>query len=199
MLALLGRSGSGKSTLLSLLPRFYDPTGGAIHLDGEDLRAYRLEDLRRQFAIVLQEAVLFSTSIRENIAYGRPDATLAEIEEAARLAAAHDFITALPHGYDSQVGERGKGLSGGERQRVSLARAFLCDAPVLILDEPTSALDAGTEEEVMAAVERLMQGRTTFVIAHRLSTLEDCNLRLQVGDGKVEVRRLEDIELDEEV
>ena len=124
-----GRTGSGKSTLLSLLPRFYDPTGGAVHLDGVDLRALRLGDLRRQFAIVLQEAVLFSTSIRENIAYGRPDATQAEIEEAARLAAAHDFIAALPAGYDSPVGERGKGLSGGERQRVALARAFLCDAP----------------------------------------------------------------------
>ncbi len=193
-----GRTGSGKSTLLSLLPRFYDPTGGAILLDGEDLRAYRLGDLRRQFAIVLQEAVLFSTTIRENIAYGRPAATEAQIEEAARLAAAHEFITALPDGYDTTVGERGKGLSGGERQRVSLARAFLCDAPVLILDEPTSALDAGTEGEVMDAVERLMEGRTTFVIAHRLSTLEDCTLRLQVGDGQVEVRRLEDIELDGE-
>jgi len=193
-----GRTGSGKSTLLSLLPRFYDPTAGRILLDGTDLRDLRLADLRRQYAIVLQDAVLFSTTIGENIAYGRPGATLAEIEEAARLAAAHDFIAALPDGYDTRVGERGAGLSGGERQRISLARAFLCDAPVLILDEPTSALDAGTETEVMDAVERLMEGRTTFVIAHRLSTLEDCTLRLQVGDGRVEVRKdLADIQLDE--
>jgi ATP-binding cassette subfamily B protein len=183
-----GETGSGKSTLLGLLPRFYDPTSGAILLDGADLRDIRLSDLRRQFAMVLQDSVLFSTTIRENIAYGRPEATEAEIVQAAKDAAAHDFITAKPDGYETKVGERGSTLSGGERQRIAIARAFLCDAPVLILDEPTSALDTGTEAEVMAAVERLMEGRTTFVIAHRLSTLEACDIRLQVGDGRVEVR-----------
>ena len=187
-----GKTGSGKSTLLSLLPRFYDPQGGAVLLDGQDLRGLKLRDLRRQYAIVLQESVLFSTTIRENIAYGRPGATKAEIEQAARDAAAHDFIVALPDGYDTVVGERGAGLSGGERQRVALARAFLRDAPLLILDEPTSALDTGTEELVMAALERLMAGRTTFMIAHRLSTLETCDLRLELVDGGVDVQRRED-------
>ncbi len=180
-----GRTGSGKTTFLSLLPRFYDPTKGAILLDGVDLRDYRLQDLRRQFAIVLQENVLFSTTIRENISYGRPEATEAEIVEAARRAAADDFIEHLPEGYATPVGERGAKLSGGERQRIALARAFLCDAPVLILDEPTSALDTGTEEVVMASVEALMEGRTTFVIAHRLSTLEACDLRLSFEDGSI--------------
>jgi ATP-binding cassette subfamily B protein len=188
-----GRTGSGKSTLLSLLPRFYDPTSGAILLDGVDLRRYRIEDLRRQFAIVLQEAFLFSTSIRENIAYGRPDASEAEIRQAAEDAAASAFIEALPLGYETEVGDRGARLSGGERQRVALARAFLRDAPVLILDEPTSALDTGTESEVMEALERLMSGRTTFLIAHRLATLAGCDVRLEVGDGRV-FRRGEDLE-----
>jgi ATP-binding cassette, subfamily B, bacterial len=183
-----GKTGSGKSTLLSLLPRFYDPQEGTIHLDGDELREIRLKDLRAQFGIVLQEAVLFSTSIRENIAYGRPKAGDAEIEQAARDAAAHDFIARLPQGYETVVGERGTGLSGGERQRVSLARAFLQDAPVLILDEPTSALDTGTETLVMDALERLMQGRTTFIIAHRLGTLASCDIRLEITDGAVVAR-----------
>ncbi len=193
-----GKTGSGKSTLLSLLPRFYDPQAGTVHLDGDELRDLRIKDLRRQFGIVLQEAVLFSTSIRENIAYGRPDATIEEIENAARDAAAHDFISKLPDGYDTVVGERGTGLSGGERQRVSLARAFLQDAPVLILDEPTSALDTGTETQVMDAIERLMTGRTTFIIAHRLSTLEGCDIRLEIKDGAVIARGadLSDVGLD---
>ena len=180
---IVGKTGSGKSTLLGLLPRFHDPQGGVITLDGVDLRDLVLADLRRQFSIVLQEAVLFSTSLRENIAYGRPSATQVEIEQAAKDAAAHDFIVALPQGYDTVVGERGTGLSGGERQRIALARAFLRDAPILILDEPTSALDTGTEALVMDALERLMRGRTTFMIAHRLSTLETCDLRLEIVDG----------------
>ncbi len=183
-----GKTGSGKSTLLSLLPRFYDPQGGAVELDGRDVREIKLADLRRQFSIVLQESVLFSTTIGENIAYGRPKATKAMIEAASRAAAAHEFILELPQGYDTEVGERGTRLSGGERQRIALPRAFLRDAPILILDEPTSALDTGTEALVIAALERLMQGRTTFMIAHRLSTLERCDVRLEIVDGGVRVR-----------
>lgn len=187
-----GKTGSGKSTLLSLLPRFYDPQAGVVRLDDDDVKQLHLGDLRRQFSIVLQESVLFSTTIRENIAYGRPEASQDEIEQAAKDAAAHDFIAALPDGYDTVVGERGTGLSGGERQRVALARAFLRDAPMLILDEPTSALDTGTEDLVIAALERLMAGRTTFMIAHRLSTLETCDLRLELVDGGVTVERRAD-------
>ena len=173
-----GRTGAGKTTLLSLLTRLYDPTSGAILLDGSDLREYRLADLRNQFAIVLQEPVLFSTSIAENIAYARPDATEEEIVRAAKLADAHDFILALANGYQTVVGERGMRLSGGERQRIALARAFLKNAPVLLLDEPTSSVDMKTEKAIMTATERLMQGRTTFLITHRLSTLEYCDVRL---------------------
>jgi ATP-binding cassette subfamily B protein len=178
-----GRTGSGKSSLVSLLPRLYDPQQGAVLLDGVDVREYRLADLRAQFAFVLQEPVLFQTSIAENIAYGRPGASMADIEAAARAAAAHEFIAALPDGYATEVGERGARLSGGERQRISLARAFLKDAPVLILDEPTSSVDVGTEAVILDALQRLMQGRTTFVIAHRLATLQDCDRRLFVDGG----------------
>jgi ATP-binding cassette subfamily B protein len=180
-----GRTGSGKTTMVSLLLRLYDPQSGAILLDGRDLREYRLQDLRNQFALVLQEPVLFSATIAENIAYGRPGATTAEVTHAATLANADEFIRALPEGYETQVGDRGMRLSGGERQRVSLARAFLKDAPVLVLDEPTSALDLQTEAKVMDAMERLMHGRTTFLITHRLSTLENCSMRLVVADGQV--------------
>jgi ATP-binding cassette subfamily B protein len=178
-----GKTGAGKSTLVSLLARFYDPTEGKILLDGVDLRDYKLDDLRSQFAIVLQEPVLFSTSIAENIAYARVDATQDEIIVAAKLANAHDFITHLPDGYGTVVGERGMRLSGGERQRISLARAFLKDAPILILDEPTSSVDTGTETLIMEAMERLMKGRTTFIIAHRLNTLAHCDVRLEVQNG----------------
>ena len=193
-----GKTGSGKSTILSLLPRFYDPQQGVILLDGVDIRQYAIGDLRDQFGIVLQEAVLFSTTIGENIAYGRPGATQAEIEQAAKNAAAHEFISELPDGYNTEVGERGARLSGGERQRVSLARAFLRDSPILILDEPTSALDTGTEEQVMEALERLMKGRTTFMIAHRLTTLADCNVRLQLRDHHVYRRddNIDDVEFE---
>lgn len=181
----IGATGAGKTTLVSLLNRFFDPSEGCIRLDGVDLRDYRVADLRAQFAIVLQEPLLFSTSVAENIAYARPGARLDEIVDAARAAGAHDFITALPDGYDTVVGERGVRLSGGERQRISLARAFLKDAPVLILDEPTSSVDVRTEAAIMSAMYRLMDGRTTFMIAHRLSTLDGCHQRLEVDGGRV--------------
>ena len=183
--AVTGATGAGKTTLVSLLTRFYDPTAGAILLDGVDLRAYRLADVRDQFAIVLQQPVLFSTTIAENIAYGRPAAGAREIEAAARAANAHDFIVALPDGYDTQVGERGMRLSGGERQRVALALAFLKDAPVLILDEPTSSVDAGTEAAILEALERVMRGRTVFLITHRPAALLGWDLRLQFQHGRL--------------
>jgi ATP-binding cassette, subfamily B, bacterial len=180
-----GTTGAGKTTLMSLLIRFYDPTAGQVLLDGVDLRDFRIADLRNQFAIVLQEPVLFSTSIAENIAYARPGASEEEIVEAAKAANAHEFIMSLPRGYENEVGERGVSLSGGERQRIALARAFLKDAPILILDEPTSSVDTQTEAAIMEAMERLMSGRTTFMIAHRLATLANCDARLEVEDGRV--------------
>ncbi len=163
-LGIAGQTGIGKSTVVSLATRFYDPTAGAILLDGSDLRDYRLDDLREQFGIVLQDSVLFSTTVAENIAYAKPDASPEEIEAAARAANAHDFISRLEKGYDTLVGERGMSLSGGERQRIALARAFLKDAPILILDEPTSSVDVGTESLIMEAMTRLMHGRTTIMI-----------------------------------
>jgi ATP-binding cassette subfamily B protein len=180
-----GQTGAGKTTLMSLLIRFYDPTSGRILLDGVDLRDYKLADLRNQFALVLQESVLFSASIAENIAYARPGATEREIIEAAKAANAHDFIVNLPDGYQTEVGERGMMVSGGERQRISLARAFLKDAPILILDEPTSAVDVKTEAAIIQAMERLMRGRTSFLISHRLSALQNCNMLLPMEDGQV--------------
>jgi ATP-binding cassette, subfamily B, bacterial len=191
-LGIAGATGAGKTTLVSLLIRFYDPSSGRIVLDGVDLRDYRLHELRNQFAIVLQEPVLFSTSIAENIAYARPDADDADVVAAAKAASAHDFIIALPYGYDTPVGERGVRLSGGERQRIALARAFLKDAPILILDEPTSSVDARTEAEILEAMERLMSGRTAFMIAHRPSTLEICDARLELEHGCVVGRTLPD-------
>ena len=182
-LGIAGRTGAGKSTLMSLLMRFYDPSTGQILLDGVDLRDYKLAELRNQFAIVMQEPVLFSTSIAENIAYGRPGASFQDIVTAAKVANAHDFIVTLPDGYDTLVGERGMRLSGGERQRIALARAFLKDAPILILDEPTSAIDVATEALIMEAMQRVMAGRTTLMIAHRLSTLEVCDARIVIEHG----------------
>lgn len=184
---LVGKTGVGKTTLISLLMRLYDPTEGTILIDDKDIRDYRLADLRYQFAVVLQEPVLFSTSIRENIAYAVPSASEGQIVAAAHAANAHDFISKLPQGYDTVVGERGMRLSGGERQRVALARAFLKNAPVLILDEPTSSVDLKTESTIINTMERLMKGRTTFMIAHRLSTLEGCDTRLELKDGSANV------------
>ena len=182
---ILGPSGSGKSTLVNLLTRFYDPTSGEILLDGNNLRDCKLADLRQQFFIILQEPVVFSATVAENIAYGRNSATRDEIMEAAKAARAHDFIMALPDGYDTKIGEGSCRLSGGQRQRIAIARAFLKDAPVLIFDEPTSAVDIHTEHEIMQATEQLVRGRTTFIIAHRLSTIEHCDLQLVLKDGKL--------------
>src|SRR5437667_6584216 len=184
-LGIAGTTGAGKTTLVNLLTRFYDPTAGKILLDGTDLRDFNLADLRNQFAIVLQEPVLFSTSIAENVAYARPGASEDEIIAATRAANAHDFIVRLPQGYETLVGERGMRLSGGERQRISIARAFLKDAPILILDEPTSSVDVRTEAAIVEAMERLMRGRTTFIIAHRPSALKHCNLLLKMEHGRV--------------
>jgi len=183
--AVVGATGAGKTTLVSLLTRFYDPSAGAILLDGVDLRDYRLADLRDQFAIVLQEPVLFSTSIAENIAYGRPGANDGAISRAAQAAGAHDFIVRLPRGYRTPVGERGMQLSGGERQRIALARAFLKDAPLLILDEPTSSVDVRTESAILEAMDRLMRGRTAFLITHRQNALATCDVRLQLERGRL--------------
>jgi ATP-binding cassette subfamily B protein len=165
--------------------RFHDPQSGVVRLDGNDIRAMRVADLRAQFAIVPQDTILFSSTIAENIAYGRPGSTLEEITAAAEAAEIHDVIAALPDGYQTAVGERGLTMSGGERQRISLARAFLKDAPILILDEPTSAVDPKTEAAMIDAMGRLMVGRTVIMIAHRLSTLEGCDAFLQLSDGRV--------------
>ena len=176
---LVGRTGAGKTTFVNMLMRFHEPCSGQILLNGIDLRDYPLDFLRKQFAFVLQEPALFSTSIAKNIAYGMPDASHEQIVAAAKLANAHDFIMSLPQQYDTEVGERGSMLSGGERQRVSLARAFLKDAPILILDEPTSSLDAKTEADILRSLKRLMAGRTVFFISHRLGALSDCDLLLK--------------------
>jgi ATP-binding cassette, subfamily B, bacterial len=185
VVAVVGRTGAGKSTLAGLLLRLYDPEAGSIRLDGRDLRDLRLDWLRRQVALVLQDAVLLSATVAENIGYGRPEATRAEIEEAARRAQADEFIRGLPEGYDTTLGERGVNLSGGQRQRIAIARAFLKDAPILILDEPTSALDVQTEAALLDALDELMSGRTTLIIAHRLSTVRRADLILVIDDGKV--------------
>src|SRR5438093_3219010 len=182
---IMGMTGGGKSTLVSLLTRFHDPTRGQILLEGVNLRDYKLADLRNQFGIVLQESILFSTSIGENIAYARPGASQHEIVEAAEAAHAHEFISRLPDGYDTLVGERGMQLSGGERQRIALARAFLKNCPILILDEPTISIDIKTEREIIEVMERLSMSRTVFIIAHRLSTLKHCDLILGIEKGRL--------------
>jgi ATP-binding cassette subfamily B protein/subfamily B ATP-binding cassette protein MsbA len=184
-IAVVGPTGAGKSTLLGLLARFFDPSSGAVEIDGVDLREYTIRSVRRQIGMVLQPPLIFPLSVRDNIAYGRPGADDAAIEEAARLARIHDTIMALPDGYDTLLGEAGAALSEGEKQRVTIARALLRDAPILILDEPTSALDVETEALVMAGIERLMAGRTTFIIAHRLSTVRRCDRIIVLRDGAI--------------
>ena len=186
--ALVGQTGAGKSTAMALLQRLWDPVEGRVVLDGHDLRDLTLDSLRRNVGVVFQESLLFNRTIRENLLIGRPDATQEDLERCCRMAEAHDFITAKPHGYDTPVGERGAALSGGQRQRLAIARALLKDPPVLILDEATSALDAATEARVQRALKALMAGRTTFVIAHRLSTVRDADEILVFEGGRVAER-----------
>ncbi|MFY8210035.1 MAG: ABC transporter ATP-binding protein, partial [Caulobacter sp.] len=183
--ALVGPSGGGKSSILNLIPRFYDVNAGAVTIDGHDVRSVTIASLRDRIALVTQEPFLFDDTIRANIAYARPGASQLEIEAAARQAAAHDFILALPEGYDTAVGEGGARLSGGQRQRIAIARAFLKDAPILLLDEATSALDTESEAQVQAALERLMAGRTTILIAHRLSTVKNADRIYVIDKGRV--------------
>jgi ATP-binding cassette, subfamily B, bacterial len=185
IVALVGGTGAGKSTLLSLVPRFYDPSAGVVSLDGRDVRQITKKSLRAQIAIVLQDTLLFSTTIRENIAYGRPGASDAEIREAAQRAQADDFISRLPNGYDSPVGERGGHLSVGQRQRIGIARAFLKDAPILLLDEPTSALDPTTESAIMETIKDLMYGRTTLIVTHRLATIHGVDQIVVLEHGRI--------------
>lgn len=185
VIAIVGPTGAGKTTLGSLIPRFYDPKQGRILLDGVDIRTITVQSLRSQVSIVMQEPLLFSGTIADNIRYGRLGASMDEIVDAARAANAHDFIAALPKGYQTQVGERGVQISGGERQRISVARAFLKDAPILILDEPTSSIDSKTEAVILDALEQLMLGRTTFIIAHRLSTIRRADLILVLNHGQL--------------
>jgi ATP-binding cassette, subfamily B, bacterial len=185
IVGLAGGTGAGKSTLLSLVPRFYDPTAGSIALDGREIRQITKKTLRAQIAIVLQDTLLFSTTVRENIAYGRPDATEEEIIEAARRAQADEFIREMPQGYDSLVGERGGHLSVGQRQRIGIARAFLKNAPILLLDEPTSALDPATESAIMETIKELMRGRTTLIATHRLATIHNLDQIIVLDHGRV--------------
>jgi len=183
--AFVGGTGAGKSTLLSLVPRFYDPTGGRVLIDGEDVRTFTKKSLRNQISIVLQDTLLFSTTVRENIAYGRPDTTEEDIIEAARQAQAYEFIMRMPDQFKSQVGERGSHLSVGQRQRIGIARAFLKNAPILLLDEPTSALDPTTEHAIMETIKDLMKGRTTLIITHRIATIQDMEKIVVLKDGRI--------------
>jgi ABC-type multidrug transport system fused ATPase/permease subunit len=184
-IAIVGPTGAGKSTLVSLLPRFYDAVNGRITIDGHDIKTLTLRSLRQQISIVLQEALLFSSTVADNIRYGRLDATMDEIIDAARQANAHDFIMRLPQQYETPLGERGAQLSGGERQRISMARAFLKNAPILILDEPTASIDSRTETVILDALERLMTGRTTFLVAHRLSTIRHVTRIVVLNQGRI--------------
>jgi ATP-binding cassette, subfamily B, bacterial len=180
--AIVGPSGTGKTTLVSLLPRFYDPLSGTVSIDGVDVRQYRLKSLRDQVSFVLQDTLLFRATIWENIAYGRPNATAKDIKRAAELADAHAFIEAMPEGYDTMVGERGVTLSGGQRQRIAIARAVIRDTPILILDEPTAGLDAASEQAVIGALDGLMKGRTSVVIAHHLGTIQHADVIFVIKD-----------------
>jgi ATP-binding cassette subfamily B protein len=183
--AFVGPSGAGKTTIIQMIQRFYDPTQGAVRLDGFALQDLQRDEFRRHIALVPQDPVIFAASARDNIRFGRPDASDAEVEAAARAAAAHDFISALPQGYDSNVGERGVMLSGGQKQRIAIARAILRDAPVLLLDEATSALDAESERLVQAAVDELSQGRTTLIVAHRLATVKKADRIVVMEEGRI--------------
>jgi ATP-binding cassette, subfamily B, bacterial len=183
--ALVGPSGTGKTTVISLIPRFYDPTSGKVKIDDRDVREYTLKSLRQQISFVLQDTLLFHATIWKNIAYGRPDASRKQIEEAARLANAHEFIEKMPEGYDTMVGERGISLSGGQRQRIAIARAVIRDTPILILDEPTSGLDAASEQSVIEALDRLMKDRTTLLIAHHLGTIRHADCIFVIKDSEL--------------
>ena len=186
--AIVGPTGAGKSTMLGLLPRFFDPSSGSVAIGGVDVRQYNLKSLRGEVAMVLQPPLIFPISVRDNLVYGRPEATAEEIEEAARLASIHPMIMSLPQGYDTVIGEAGATLSEGEKQRLTIARALLRDAPILILDEPTSAPDVETEAQVMDGITRLALGRTTNIIPHRLSTIRTCDLILVLRDGVIAER-----------
>jgi ATP-binding cassette subfamily B protein len=185
VVGVFGMTGTGKSTLLGLIPRFYDPQGGRILVDGRDLRDLDLDAFRRQIGIVYQESFLFSNTVAANIAFGHPQASMEQIEQAARIASAHEFILALPHGYETVLGESGVDLSGGQRQRLALARALILQPPLLILDDPTASVDARTENEIVTALREAMKGRTTFVVSSRLSLLRRADLILVVADGRI--------------
>jgi len=183
--AILGATGAGKSVLMSLVPRFFDPTAGRVLLDGTDVRRLHLDDVRRSIGIVFQESFLFSNTIAANIAFGHPDATRAQVEKAAKIAAAHDFITALPSGYDTLLGEGAQSLSGGQRQRLAIARAVLLEPAIMLLDDPTAAIDSETEQEIFTALDRAIAGRTTFIVAHRLSTLRRADFIIVLEEGRI--------------
>ncbi|QYM78937.1 ABC transporter ATP-binding protein/permease [Horticoccus luteus] len=185
MVAILGATGAGKSVLMSLIPRFYDVTSGRLLIDGRDIRELHLDDLRRNIGLVFQESFLFSNTIAANIAFGHPTATREQVEKAARIAAAHEFITALPEGYDTVLGESGNTLSGGQRQRIAIARAVLLEPAILLLDDPTAAIDSETEHEIFEALERAIAGRTTFIVAHRLSTLRRADFIIVMENGRI--------------
>lgn len=184
-IAILGATGAGKSVLMSLIPRFFDPTAGRVIIDGEDVRRLNLEDLRRNIGLVFQESFLFSNTIAANIAFGHPEATREQIERAARIAAAHEFIKDLPEGYDTVLGESGNSLSGGQRQRLAIARAVLLEPAILLLDDPTAAIDSETEHEIFEALDRAIAGRTTFIVAHRLSTLRRADFIIVMEEGRI--------------
>jgi ATP-binding cassette, subfamily B, bacterial len=181
--AIVGPSGTGKSTLVSLIPRFYDPVSGTVSIDGQDVRQLRLKSLRAQVSFVLQDTMLFRATIWENIAYGRPDASPADVRRAAELSAAREFIDQMTDGYETMVGERGVTLSGGQRQRIAIARAIIRDTPILVLDEPTSGLDAASEQSVIGALETLMKGRTSVVIAHHLNSIRHADVIFVIKDA----------------
>ncbi len=191
-MALLGATGSGKSSIINLIPRFYDASSGAVLIDGHDVRDVCLDSLRSQIGIVLQDTTLFSGTIRENIAFGRPEATLDEVIAVAKAASAHEFITGFPNGYDTRVGERGATLSGGQKQRIAIARALLMDPRILILDDSTSSVDAVTEYEIQQTLTNLMKGRTSFVIAQRISTVRMADQILVLDKGQIVARGTHD-------